>query len=71
MGIFGFRKVISGNSNPTIEDLDGIIKESEFSNNISVFDAETGEYYPVTMIGRATPKNDVLDKGHIILVIKQ
>ena len=67
--IFGLQKVVGGN--PTMSDLNTVLQKKDSGDNISVFDAETGEYYSVTMIGRATGVNDVLDKGHIILVIKQ
>ena len=38
--------------------------------NISVYDAESDEYYPVEVIFRATEDNGVLNKDHIILAIK-
>jgi hypothetical protein len=53
---------------PTLHDLIKIAGDVDKKNNISVYDAEADEYYPVSMICRAD--NDVLDEGHIFLVIK-
>lgn len=57
--------------NPTFEDLHAEIDDKQdFCNNISVYDAEADEYYPVTAVARAGCGNDVLDPGHLVLVIK-
>jgi len=55
---------------PTLADLIKIAKKDDKACNISVYDAESDEYYPVEVIFRATEDNDVLDENHIILAIK-
>lgn len=55
---------------PTLADLIKIAKKDDKACNISVYDAESDEYYPVEVIFRATEDNDVLDEDHIILAIK-
>jgi len=55
---------------PTLADLIKIAKKDDKACNISVYDAESDEYYPVEVIFRATEDNGVLNKDHIILAIK-
>ena len=55
---------------PTLADLIKIAKKDDRACNISVYDAESDEYYPVEVIFRATEDNGVLDEDHIILAIK-
>lgn len=55
---------------PTIADLLKLVKKSDKPCSISVYDAETDEYYPVELVYRATDDNDVLDEDHLILAIK-
>lgn len=57
-------------NHPTLADLIKIAKKDDKECNISVYDAESDEYYPVEVIFRATEDNDVLDEDHIILAIK-
>jgi len=58
-----------GKRNPTLAELIEIATKDDAECNISVYDAEADEYYPVEVILRATD-NDILDKNHIILAIK-
>lgn len=55
---------------PTIADLLKLVKKDDKPCNISVYDAEADEYYPVELVYRATEDNDVLDEDHLILAIK-
>lgn len=55
---------------PTLADLIKLAKKDDKACNISVYDAEADEYYPVQVIFRATEDNDVLDEDHLILAIK-
>lgn len=59
-------------NHPTWADLIkiGNTRKDDKASNISVYDADADEYYPVEVILRATNKNDVLDEHHIILAIK-
>jgi hypothetical protein len=54
---------------PTLGELAKLITKNDKKCNISIYDSEADEYYPVEVILRAT-NNDVLDEDHLILAIK-
>ena len=54
---------------PTFGELIKLITKDDRKCNISIYDSESDEYYPVEVILRAT-NNDVLDENHLILAIK-
>jgi hypothetical protein len=56
--------------NITYRQLIQRLPEDRLDDNISVYDAEDGEYYPVQEI-ETEPEDDVLDKGHVFLIIKK
>ncbi len=68
-------KLVSGDTtnvdgkNPTMIDIVAALKKKDMKANISVYDAVSDEYYPVELILRTT-EDDVLDKGHLVLVIR-
>lgn len=54
---------------PTMIDIVATLKKKDMKANISVYDAVSDEYLPVELILRTTD-DDVLDKGHLVLVIR-
>ena len=54
----------------TFEDLIPEVGEGEERQNVTVYDAAADEYYPASL-ARAGFSNDVLDEGHIVIVINQ
>jgi hypothetical protein len=56
--------------NPTMLEVHNILTKGDLDNNISIYDADTGEYYPVQVVCRVT-EDDVLDKNHLVLVINK
>jgi vacuolar-type H+-ATPase subunit E/Vma4 len=59
----------NGRKNPTLKELIQAATKDDKGCNISIYDGEMDEYYPVQIILRATDDNDVLDEGHLILGI--
>lgn len=68
-------KIVSGSKDvpPTLGNLRDVAFGNgifEHTNNLSVYDAEADEYYPVQLLCRVK-ETDVLDKGHLVFVIKK
>jgi hypothetical protein len=56
--------------NPTYRDLMEFfnkIPKERLDDNITIFNSNDGEFYPVTRIEIAGDETDVLDKGHVYL----
>lgn len=66
----GYSVKTSSVCHPTLAELIQIATKDDKKCNISVYDAEADEYYPVEAIFRATDDNGTLDENHIILAIK-
>ena len=47
------------------------LTEEELQQDVTIHDAATDEYHPVSALNFAAGKQDVLDRGHPVLEIKE